>query len=147
MDTKSLANKIAKQHSTRDPFRVAEDLGFIVIRTPLIGSRGLHQKVKRRTIIYINSDLDEQQQRIVCAHELGHHYMHRGMNRLFMDSGTCMVTNKFENEANRFALDFIYEDMDLLEYLEWPLARVSEWMGVSTSLASYRMRSLHNDIF
>lgn len=142
MNTKSLANEIARRHATRDPFCLAENLGFIVIRTPLIGMRGLQQRAKRQTILYVNVDLDEQQQRMVCAHELGHYFMHRGMNRLFMDRGTRMVTNKFEQEANRFAVDFLYEDRDLFECSDWSLPQLSAWMGVAPDLAAYRMSSL-----
>ena len=67
MDTKALANRVAAQHGTRDPFRIAEELGFIVIRAPLVEMRGLRQYVKRRTIVYVNACLDEPQQRLVCA--------------------------------------------------------------------------------
>ena len=91
MDTKALANRVAAQHGTRDPFRIAEELGFIVIRAPLVEMRGLRQYVKRRTIVYVNACLDEPQQRLVCAHELGHHFLHRGLNRLFMDRNTCCL--------------------------------------------------------
>ena len=57
MDTKALANRVAAQHGTRDPFRIAEELGFIVIRAPLVEMRGLRQYVKRRTIVYVNACL------------------------------------------------------------------------------------------
>ena len=67
MDTKALANRVAAQHGTRDPFRIAEELGFIVIRAPLVEMRGLRQYVKRRTIVYVNACLDEPQQRRECA--------------------------------------------------------------------------------
>ena len=41
--------------------------------------------IKRQNIIYINDELDERQQALVCGHEMGHHFMHRGMNRIFMN--------------------------------------------------------------
>ena len=122
MDTKALANRVAAQHGTRDPFRIAEELGFIVIRAPLVEMRGL----------------DEPQQRLVCAHELGHHFLHRGLNRLFMDRNTCMVANKYENEAHRFAVDLLYDDADLRECAEWSDEQVARWMGVPLPLARYR---------
>ena len=138
MDTKALANRVAAQHGTRDPFRIAEELGFIVIRAPLVEMRGLRQYVKRRTIVYVNACLDEPQQRLVCAHELGHHFLHRGLNRLFMDRNTCMVANKYENEAHRFAVDLLYDDADLRECAEWSDEQVARWMGVPLPLARYR---------
>jgi len=99
MDTKAVADSVAAKHGTRNPFCIADDLGFIVVFAPLFETRGMRQFVKRRVILYINSDLDERQQQLVCAHELGHHFLHRGMNRIFMDRNTCMVTNRYENEA------------------------------------------------
>ena len=85
--------------------------------------------MKRRTIVYVNASLDEPQQRLVCAHELGHHFLHRGLNRLFMDRNTCMVANKYENEAHRFAVDLLYDDADLRECAEWSDEQVARWMG------------------
>lgn len=84
MDTKALANRVAAQHGTRDPFCHCGGAWVIVIRAPLVEMRGRAQYVKRRTIVYVNACLDEPQQRLVCAHELGHHFLHRGLNRLFM---------------------------------------------------------------
>ena len=41
----TLANKLAKQHGTRDPFRIASDLGYIITETPLTGIRGYYQYI------------------------------------------------------------------------------------------------------
>lgn len=142
MDIKSLACGVADKYGTRDPFRIAEDLGFIVIRTPLADVRGLRQLVKRRVILYVNSDLDEIQQRLVCAHEIGHHFLHRGMNRIFMDRETRMVSNKYENEAHLFSLHLIYSDEMLLKYLACPISHAATYMGVTVQLATSRMDSV-----
>lgn len=147
MDTKAKANNIAEKYNSRNPFCIADDLGIIVIRTPLIEMRGLRQNAKRRVILYINSSLDERQQKLVCAHELGHHFLHRGINRLFMDRNTCVVTNKYENEAHHFSVDLIFDDCELSEFLELPISVAAEYMGVSNQLAEYRMRSVEPRLF
>lgn len=103
MEARALAARLAEKHKTRDPFRIAGDLRFIVVLAPLVDMRGFQQRVKRRNIIYINQDLAYEQRRLVCAHELGHHYLHRGLNRVFMDHSTQIVTQKFENEAHHFS--------------------------------------------
>ena len=117
MDSKALAARLSKKYDTRDPFRLADEMGFIVVLAPLVDMRGFQQRVKRQNIIYINDGLDEQQQRLVCGHEMGHHFMHRGMNRIFMNLNTQYVTQKFENEANLFSLELIYTDEDLQPFL------------------------------
>lgn len=147
MDTRALADNLSAKHHTRDPFCIAEDLGFIVVFAPLVDMRGFQQRAKRRNIIYINQDLDEHQQRLVCAHELGHYLMHRGLNRIFMDHTTKIVTQKYENEAHRFSLELIYSDEELRPFVERPLADAANYMGVPVQLAEWRMKSVQPETY
>ncbi len=147
MDTRTLAGNIAAKHNTRDPFRIAEELGFIVVFAPLVEMRGFQQRSKRRNFIYINSSIDEPQQRLVCAHELGHHYCHRGMNRIFMDRNTAMIPGKYENEAHRFAVELLYADEDLQPFLPRPITDAAAYMGVPLPLAEYRMSTVEPTFF
>ncbi|BAL01529.1 hypothetical protein OBV_43300 [Oscillibacter valericigenes Sjm18-20] len=147
MDTKAIADSVAAKHGTRNPFCIAEDLGFIVVFARLFETRGMRQFVKRRVIFYINSDLDERQRQIVCAHELGHHFLHRGMNHIFMDRNTCMVTSKYENEAHHFSVDLLFDDCELTEFLELPVSKAAAYMGVTDQLAKYRMQSVEPRLF
>lgn len=147
MDARALAARLTAQHNTRDPFRIAEELGFIVVFAPLVDMRGFQQRVKRRNIIYINQELDEQQQRLVCAHELGHHFMHRGMNRIFMDHSTQIVTQKFENEAHCFSMELFYSDDELLPFLPRPISDAAAYMGVSLQMAEWRMSTVEPSLW
>lgn len=142
MDSKRMAVSLVRKFQTRDPFRLADALGYVVIRTPLQGIRGFYQHVQRCCVIYIDSALEELDARFVCAHEIGHAIMHRGYNRIFMDSHTYFPTNKYEIEANRFAVDFLYDDEDLQDFLEHPVQLAADCMGVSTELAAYRLQSI-----
>lgn len=136
MDSKALAARLSKKYETRDPFRLADEMGFIVVFAPLIDMRGFQQRVKRQNIIYINDALDERQQALVCGHEMGHHFMHRGMNRIFMNLNTQFVTQKFENEANLFSLELIFADEDLQPFLNRSITDAATFMGVSVQLAT-----------
>lgn len=142
MDSKALAARLSKKYDTRDPFRLADEMGFIVVFAPLIGMRGFQQRVKRQNIIYINDELDERQQALVCGHEMGHHFMHRGMNRIFMNLNTQFVTQKFENEANLFSLELIFTDEDLQPFLNRSITDAAAFMGVSVQLATWRMETV-----
>lgn len=142
MKIKVLADKIAKRHNTRDPFQIANDLGFIIIYAPLMEVRGFQQRVLRRNLIYINSNLDETQQRLVCAHELGHYFLHRGTNRIFMDRSTDFVSQKAENEAHKFSVDLIYSDDMLEDFIYQPIDKIANYMGVSEKIAEYRVRKI-----
>ena len=142
LNTKAIADGLARKHGTRDPFRIAREMGFIVIFAPLVEMRGFQQRAKRRRLIYINSDLDELQQRLVCAHELAHHLIHKGMNRIFMDRNTDIVTQKYENQANRFAAELIYSDYELQPFLSRGVPAAAKYMGVNYSVAQYRMEEV-----
>ena len=104
--------------------------------------RGFQQRIKRQNIIYINDGLDDRQQALVCAHEMGHHFMHRGMNRIFMNRNTQFVTQKYENEANLFSLELIYPDEDLQLFLNRSITDAAAYMGVSVQLATWRMQTV-----
>ena len=142
MDSKALAARLSKKYETRDPFRLADEMGFIVVFAPLIDMRGFQQRVKRQNIIYINDTLDERQQALVCGHEMGHHFMHRGMNRIFMNLNTQYVTQQFENEANLFSLELSSADEHLQPFLNRSITDAATFMGVSVQLATWRMETV-----
>lgn len=142
MDIKRLAERLVDKHGTRDPFRIAAELGYTIIYTPLVGVRGFYQYLKRCHIIYLDSELDDATARFVCAHELGHSFLHRGLNRIFMDTRTFIITGRYETEANQFAVDLIYSDEELQPYLSRSYECAAAYMGVSNALAEYRMREV-----
>ena len=144
MDSKRIADSLVRKYRTRDPFRIAQDLGFVVLRPPMQGIRGFYQYIKRCYVIYIDSALDERDAWFVCAHEIGHALMHRGFNRIFLDSHTYFPTNRYEIDANHFAVDLLYDDDDLRDFLEYPVQLAADCMGVSTELAAYRLQNISN---
>lgn len=142
LETKRLAQSLARKYKTRDPFRIAAALGYTIIYTPLVGVRGFYQYIERCHIIYLDNSLEEPMARFVCAHELGHALLHRGCNRIFMDTRTFVVTSRYETEANHFAVDLLYDDEELEDLLELPLPTVATCLGLSETLAAYRLQSV-----
>lgn len=142
MNQKRIAQSLVRKFGSRNPFQIADELGIIVIRTPLRGIRGFYQYIKRCRIIYIDSGLNEHLERFVCAHELGHAILHRNHNRIFLDTCTSLTSSRYELEADRFAVDLLYGDDDLREYLEHPIQAAADLMGVSMELAAYRLQSI-----
>ncbi len=140
MNRKRIAEALVRRYQTRDPFEIAGALGFLVIRTHLRGIRGFYQHLKRCCIIYIDDSLSPHEARFVCAHEIGHAVLHRGYNRIFMEQHTFFQTRRYEVEADRFAVDLLYDDSDLQDLLELPVQVAADYMGVSVELAEYRMR-------
>lgn len=139
MKLKRLAESLVKKYHTRDPFRIADALGYIVLRVPLKGVRGYYRHMKRRTIIYIDSGLDWWVEDFVCAHEIGHALLHRGCNRIFMDNNTYFKVDQYEIEADKFALNLLYSDDDVTCFFCLPVEAFADAVGVSTETALYRM--------
>ncbi|WP_102706980.1 ImmA/IrrE family metallo-endopeptidase [Terribacillus saccharophilus] len=107
METVDLANKLIKKYGTSCPFKIAEQLGIIVLYENLGGSLGYFSKQFRIKIIHINESANEKMQRFICAHELGHAVLHPEVNTPFMKKQTLFSTASIEIEANLFAIHLI----------------------------------------
>jgi len=143
MDIKRLVNSLVRKHKTRDPFEIIENLNAIVVFHPLQGVRGFYQYFQRNNIIYIDETLSEHEQRLVCAHELGHMLLHKKSNAIFMDSRTQLNTTKYEIEADRFAMDLIMSDEEIEEHLDLTTVQFSRLFGYSKKLIELRMRDFN----
>ncbi len=77
MDIKKKADALVRKHQTRNPFELILGLNVILVFAPLIGVRGFYQYFQRNNIIYIDENLPPHEQAFVCAHELGHMFLHK----------------------------------------------------------------------
>lgn len=118
MDVKTRANQIARKYKSRNPFEIVRGLNIILVRCPLYDVRGFYQYFQRNNIIYLDESLSDQEQRFVLAHELGHMFLHKKANAIFMDSKTQLNTTKYETEADLFAIELLLPDDELLNYQE-----------------------------
>lgn len=141
MDIKKLADSLARKHRSRDPFEVIRGLNVILIFTPLIDVRAFYQCFQRNNIIYIDNSLSRHEQAFECAHEMGHMFMHKKANMIFMDTRTCFNTGKFENEADTFGMDFLISDETLLEYSGCSVEQLSRILGYEERLIGLRLRA------
>lgn len=136
---KRLADRIAHKYRSRDPFEIIQGMNAFLVYTHLEGIRGLYQYFQRNHIIYIDDSLPDREQRFVCAHEMGHMLLHRKMNAVFMDRHTFLNRNKFEIEANMFAMDLLVSDDTLKEYREYTSEQLSRLLGYREELLKLRL--------
>lgn len=107
--------KLVRKYKTNDPFELADRLNISVRFHDLgKGTRGLYIKKLKRRYIIIHKDLDFHWSRFVCAHELGHDRLHPGLNRFWLDEKTFFNADKFERQANKFAIRLLTSK----EYIE-----------------------------
>lgn len=104
----NIVNKLIRKHKTNNPFTIAQNLN-IHIRYDDLGkqTRGIYHRTLRRRFIVINNQLSTEWQHFICAHELGHDRLHKGINRFFIDECSYFNAGKFERQANCFALQLL----------------------------------------
>ena len=94
MDIKKRANQIAHRFQSRNPFEIVRGLNVILVDA-----------------------LSEQERTLVLAHELGHLFLHKKANAIFMDTRTHLKTAEYETEADTFAIELLLPDDTFSEYL------------------------------
>ena len=119
MYVSELVEKIIKKHRTSNPFMICEQKNIDILYDDLEPDvRGFYQYYKRKSMIHINSNLNEDEQRIVLAHELGHAIMHKGYNCVFLSHHTYMTKDIYEHQANLFAASLLLPNEVPEEYRE-----------------------------
>ncbi len=115
-----LCNALIKRYGTSDPFAIADMLGICVEFDDLRKLKGYYCYMNRVRMIVINGTLDEQMQRLVCAHELGHDRLHfrMAMASPLRDEG-FHSTAKTEVEANRFAAGLLVPDDEFIQLMSY----------------------------
>ena len=140
---------LVKRCRTRDPFEIAKSLGVEVLHCDDFGPlKGMYRVIKRNRFIFINRDLPEQMQRIVCAHELGHDQLHRNLAkdnplREFM---LYDMKSKPEYEANIVASEILLDNDELLEYIylyRYSAEQIARAMGTDINLVALKIAHLN----
>ena len=136
----SATKKLIAKTGTRNPFRIAKEIGVHVFyRNDFVRLKGMYKVILRNRFIFVNANLDEFEQRVVCAHELGHDALHRELS----DSGSTLfetslydVKNRIEYEANIFAADILIDDDEVVGLVEdgFDESGVASSLGVSVDL-------------
>ena len=140
MDIRKKVDALVRTYQTRNPFEMIKGMNVILVRCPLDGVRGFYQYFQRNNIIYIDESLTETEQMFVCAHEMGHMFLHKKSNAVYMDSRTYLNTNRFENEANLFAMELLVSDEFLAYHKQFTTEQISRMLGYHESLIRLRLQ-------
>ena len=108
---KSIADDLFNKYKTRNPFEIAKFMNINVTLWDFHDEiNGLYKYERRNRFIYINNNLSEEFQLLVCAHELGHAILHSRYNTPFMRKNTLLSVSRIEIEANTFAAELLISD-------------------------------------
>ena len=112
--------QLVRKFGTRDPFKIAEGLGIKVMFVDDFKElKGVYRVIKRNRWIFINSNLSEWMQKVVCAHELGHDQLHRHLatGDGLMEFVLYDMASRPEYEANVLASEVLLSDDEIMEHL------------------------------
>lgn len=140
MDIRKKVDALVRTYQTRNPFEMIKGMNVILVSCPLDGVRGFYQYFQRNNIIYIDESLTETEQMFVCAHEMGHMFLHKKSNAVYMDSRTYLNTNRFENEANLFAMELLVSDEFLADHKQFTTEQISRMLGYHENLIKLRLQ-------
>ncbi len=104
------AYEVMERHGTSDPYVICYHEGISVIECDMQKLSGFICRSKRgnEVSIVINRNLTQVQKLFVLSHELGHFYCHRiSVGREFIEKYTFYVLEKFEQQANEFAMTLL----------------------------------------
>lgn len=142
---KKSAAELAAHFGSTDPFSICENLDISVLRVELPPNiRGFYTSILGVQIIYLNSDLkNEQEQRAVCAHELGHAVLHASQNTMYLKMKTNFVTARYEREADLFA-GYLLLDHQTVEDCwcnGWTAGQVAKITALPEQVVSYCLKN------
>lgn len=140
MDIKQKAESLARKYKTRNPFEILQGLNAILVFAPLIDTRAFYQYFQRNNIIYINENLPRHEQAFECAHEMGHMFLHKKTNTIFMDTRTELNTCRYEREADLFAMSLLVSDDMIAEYQQFSIDQISRALGYEKRLIELRLK-------
>lgn len=124
--------RLMKKHKTNNPFEIARAENIMILREPLGEIRGYYNKYVQQKMIHINWNLEENSfsGRFTCAHELGHVRLHPNANTPFLRKNTYFSINKFEREANTFAVFMLISKDILLPYEGFTIEQIACAEGI-----------------
>ena len=67
--------------------------------------------------------------------------IHPKANHIYMDAITNFNTDKFEIEANKFALELLISDEEVLEYSTYSEEQLARLWGYSVKLVQLRLQN------
>ncbi|MEK4882673.1 MULTISPECIES: ImmA/IrrE family metallo-endopeptidase [Paenibacillus] len=103
-----IVQKIIKIHGTNNPLKIAALLGIKIYYEDLGNNIwGYYVKLSRIPQIHINERLDDSLILFAVSHELGHHFLHPGINTPFLRKNTLYSVDKIEREAHSFAVSLL----------------------------------------
>ena len=142
------ANHIVRLCGTRDPHKIADELGIEIMYCPFKSQRGAYKVIMRNRFMFVKEDLSPVMENIVLLHELGHDSLHRDEATKvggFQEFNIFDIRDsRMEYEANIFATQIALPDDDFLELAEqgYDVQQIARTMHSDVNLVALKADTL-----
>lgn len=113
---KGIATNLIQKYNTSNIYELCDYLNITIKKDKLGSIKGYFLNIYNDIFITLNENLEEWEEPIVLAHELGHILLHTEANICFLRKYTFYIKDKYENEANEFAAHILITDDELKEF-------------------------------
>lgn len=146
MKFENMVKKLIKRHKTNNPYKLCEKMGIEVIYADIGSLKGMYTCIKRNRFIVINENLDDDIKKFVCAHELAHDQLHRGISSSswMKDYDLSIFNSKYEYEANMFVAELLVQEDELINLIKESktLNEIAKILRVDHNLISMKVKRL-----
>ncbi len=140
---------LIRKYSENDPLKLARDMGIMVYDVPDLSELlGMYTFNWNHGIILMNPGVNETLYRMVLAHEIGHHCLHRPLLAAgvkLQEFELFNMTNMTEYEANAFAAHILIDDNEMEECFRegCDIADAAKRLCVNVNLLLIKLRELN----
>ena len=143
-----IVNRLIKRCGTRNPYKVADELGIHILYRDFTKQRGAYKVILKNRFIFLQNGLHPVIEQIVLWHEIGHDILHRkeaiavgGFKEFVLFD---MRENRMEYEANIFASQASLPDDTILEYIEngYDIQQIARAMSSDINLVALKVDTL-----
>ena len=140
------ADSIMRRAESRDPDRIAEEIGIFVRYAPFVKQKGVYKIIERNRFVFLKEDMDPLMRNIVLLHEIGHDTLHRREASQFQEFNLFdRKENRMEYEANLFAAQIMLPDEEVLDYIYqgYDAAQIAGFLNSDRNLVALKVSSLN----
>ena len=141
---KSAADAV-RQYGTRDPFTLAREMHIELLVRELGTLKGFYKDVYGTPFIFLSRHLSRGEATLVCAHELGHHLLHRQFAAFgFEEVSVFSPASRREYEANLFAAELLHDAKEVFDAARagCTAAQIAAELGADVRLVELKLATM-----
>ena len=131
-----IVNRLIKRCGTRNPYKVADELGIHILYRDFTKQRGAYKVILKNRFIFLQNGLHPVIEQIVLWHEIGHDVLHR---QEAVSAGGFKEFNVFADQAS-------LPDDTIIEYIKqgYDIQQIARCMHSDINLVALKVDTLNS---